>query len=65
MTSIKNLSTALLMTAALVALPGCMKEEGPAEKAGKSLDNAAESVGEKVEDAGEAMQDAAQGDTKE
>ena len=55
MTSIKNLSTALLMTAALVALPGCMKEEGPAEKAGKSLDNAAESVGEKVEDAGEAM----------
>jgi len=65
MTSIKILSTALLMTAALVALPGCMKEEGPAEKAGKSLDNAAESVGEKVEDAGEAMQDAAQGDPKE
>ena len=64
MTSIKTLSAALLMTTALVALPGCMKEEGPAEKAGKSLDNAAESVGDKVEDAGEAMQDAAQSDTK-
>jgi hypothetical protein len=64
MTSIKTLSAALIMTAALVALPGCMKKEGPAEQAGKSLDNAAESVGEKVEDAGEAMQDAAQGDTK-
>ncbi len=65
MTSSKNLGAALLMTTALIALPGCMKEEGPAEKAGKSLDNAAGSVGEKVEDAGEAMQDAAQGDTKE
>ncbi len=64
MTSIKTLSAALLMTTALVALPGCVKEEGPAEQAGKSLDNAAESVGEKIEDAGEAMQDAAQGETK-
>lgn len=64
MASIKKLSAALLITTALVALPGCMKEEGPAEKAGKSLDNAAESVGEQVEDAGEAMQDAAQGDNK-
>ena len=64
MTSIKTLSAALLMTTALVALPGCMKEEGPAEQAGKSLDNAAESVGEKIEVAGEAMQDAAQGETK-
>jgi hypothetical protein len=63
MTRIRTLSAALLIAASLVALPGCMKQEGPAEKAGKSLDNAADAVGEKVEDAGEAMQDAAKGAT--
>ena len=47
MTSIKNLSAALLMTTALVALPGCMKEEGPAEKAGESIQDAAKGDGKK------------------
>ena len=64
MTQLKTLSAALLMSAAIIALPGCMKQEGPAEKAGKSLDNAAETMGDQVEDAGEAIQDAANGDTK-
>ena len=52
----------LIMSALLVALPGCEKQEGPMEKAGKSIDNATESIGEHVEDAGEAIQDTAQGD---
>lgn len=62
MKTAKTTSTALLMTALLVALPGCMKEEGPAEKLGKNLDSAAESAGDQVEKAGEAIQDAAEGD---
>ena len=64
MKSVKTLSTALVMSALLVALSGCEKQEGPMEKAGKSVDNATESVGEHMEDAGEAIQDAAQGDKK-
>ena len=64
MKSVKTLSAALVMSALLVALAGCEKQEGPMEKAGKSIDNATESVGEHVEDAGEAIQDAAKSDTK-
>jgi hypothetical protein len=64
MTRIRHVSAALLITTALIALPGCMKKEGPAEQAGKTLDDAAESVGEHIENAGEAIQDAAEGDTK-
>ena len=59
-----TLSAALVISALLVALSGCEKQEGPMEKAGKSLDNATESVGEHVENAGEAIQDAAKGDKK-
>jgi hypothetical protein len=54
-------SAVLIMSALLVALPGCENHEGPVEKAGKSIDNATESIGEHVEDAGEAIQDSAQG----
>lgn len=61
MESVKTLGAALVMSALLVALSGCEKQEGPMEKAGQSIDNATESIGEHVEDAGEAIQDAAQG----
>ena len=64
MKPVKTLSAALVMSALLVALSGCEKQEGPVEQAGKSIDNATESVGEHVEDAGEAIQDAAKGDKK-
>ncbi len=64
MKSVKTLSAVVVMSALLVALSGCEKQEGPMEKAGKSVDSATESVGEHVEDAGEAIQDAATGDTK-
>jgi len=60
----KTLSTALIMTALLVALSGCQKQEGPAEKAGRQVDKAAEKVGQKIEKAGDAIQDAAKGDKK-
>jgi len=61
MKPVKTLSAALVISALLLALSGCEKQEGPMEKAGKSIDNATESVGEHVEDAGEAIQDSAQG----
>ena len=64
MKSVKTISAALVISALLVALSGCEKQEGPMEKAGKSVDNATESVGEHVENAGEAIQDAAKGDKK-
>ncbi|MBK7357032.1 MAG: hypothetical protein IPN64_08320 [Propionivibrio sp.] len=60
----KIVSTALFVSALLIALPGCQKQEGPAEKAGKEMDKAAEKVGQQIEKAGEAIQDAAKGDKK-
>jgi flavodoxin len=60
----KTLSTALIMTALLVALFGCQKQEGPAEKAGRQVDKAVEKVGQQIEKAGDAIQDAAKGDKK-
>ncbi len=41
--------TALVLGLLLVALSGC--EKGPAQKAGESIDDAAEKVGESFEDA--------------
>jgi hypothetical protein len=60
----KVISAALVMSALLVALPGCQKQEGPAERAGKNLDNAMEKAGQQVEKAGDSIQDAARGNKK-
>ena len=57
----KSVGTALIMGALLVALSACDVNEGPAEEAGKNVDEATERVGEKMEEAGEDIQDAAQG----
>ena len=49
----------LAIAAALtVAMTGCAKEEGPMEKMGKGLDDAAESVEESAEDAAESVKEA-------
>ena len=47
---IKTLFMAVLM-ASVFSVTGCAKEEGPLEKAGKSMDNAAESVEDSAESA--------------
>ena len=47
----------LLALFALVALVAC--QEGPAEKAGRQLDNAADKAGRSIEKAGEKVRDAA------
>lgn len=51
----------LAISAFLIALTGCQKQEGPAEKAGKTVDNAIEKTGEQIEKVGDSIQDAAQG----
>lgn len=58
------ITSAIAIAALLAALSGCEKKEGPLEKAGKEVDNAAANVGQKIENAGEKMQDAAKGDKK-
>jgi hypothetical protein len=60
----KSIGTALLTMTLAAGLAACQKEEGPMEKAGKSVDNAAGKVGDKVEDAGDAVKDATNGDKK-
>ena len=60
----KTLGMSVAMSALLIALAGCQKQEGPVEQAGKEVDKAMESVGQQVEKAGDAIQDAAQGDKK-
>ena len=57
----KTIRAALIMGALLVALSACQKE-GPAEQAGKELDQATEKVGEQIEEVGDDIQDAAKGD---
>ncbi len=51
---------ALLAIAATLtmAITGCAKEEGPMEKMGKGLDEAAQSVEKSAEDAADAVKDA-------
>ena len=65
MKAIPKLATGAVVTAMLIGLiAGCQKEEGPAEKAGKEVDQAVKNVGEKIEKVGESIQDAAKGDKK-
>jgi len=60
----KTANAALLVSAVLFALAGCQKQEGPAEHAGKAIDNAAAKAGQQVEKVGSKIQDAAKGEQK-
>ena len=52
-----SISAALLISVLLIALPGCQKQEGsaekagPAEQAGKKIDKAVEKAGQQVDKA--------------
>lgn len=61
MKRIQIISTTLILSALLVALPGCEKQ-GPAEQAGETIDNAVEKAGDQIEKTGDALKDSAQGD---
>ncbi len=60
---VQIVSAALVVSALLVALPGCEKQ-GPAEQAGESIDNAADKAGDQIDKAGDAIKDTAKGDNK-
>ncbi len=53
----KPMHALLLACAAALSLAACQKE-GPAEKAGKAIDQSAEKAGEKIESATEKVGDA-------
>ncbi len=57
----KILGAGLAASVLLIALPGCQKQEGPMEVAGKKVDDAVDKTGQKIEQAGENIQDAAKG----
>jgi len=54
----------LAVSASLVVLSGCQKQEGPVEHAGKQVDRAMDKAGQQIEKAGDSIQDAAKGDKK-
>ena len=56
---VQTISAVLAMSALLVALPGCEKQEGPMEQAGKKVDQGVENVGKQIEEASDNIQDAA------
>ncbi|MDY7579856.1 hypothetical protein RGU70_16195 [Herbaspirillum sp. RTI4] len=60
----RSTAAAIGITTLAIALSGCYKPEGPAEKAGKAVDNAAEKVGQTIEKTGEKIQDEAKGNQK-
>ena len=57
-------SATLVAIAILAITAGCQKQEGPAERAGKDVDQAVENVGQQIEKAGDRIQDAAKDDKK-
>jgi hypothetical protein len=44
MTLKNTISTAIVMSAFVVALAGCQKEAGPAEKAGQQIEKAGDNI---------------------
>jgi predicted small secreted protein len=61
---VRTIGTTLIVSALLLALVACQKQEGPAERAGKAVDNATEKAGQQIEQAGKNIQDTAKGDKK-
>jgi hypothetical protein len=57
----KSVIAALAMSLLLMGLSGCMKQEGPAERAGKKIDKTVEKGGQQVEKAGKKIQEDAKG----
>lgn len=57
----KSVIVALAMSVLLVGISGCMKQEGPAERAGKKIDKTVEKGGQQVEKAGKKIQEEAKG----
>lgn len=57
--AIKLIVTACAAIVLASGLSACQKPEGPAERAGKSIDEATQKAGQAIEQAGQKIQDAA------
>ncbi|WP_372614689.1 hypothetical protein [Halomonas sp.] len=57
---LRILGLAMVVMLMLGGLMACQDEAGPAEEAGKNIDEAMEDVGDEVEEMGESIQDAAE-----
>jgi hypothetical protein len=64
MTQFKSLGATILVGAMLATVYACQKQEGPAERAGKSVDQAVDTAGKNIEKAGDKIQDSAKADRK-
>ena len=64
MKAARTLALVLLVAGTFGSLTGCQKPEGPAEQAGKKLDQAVDKAGQKMEEAGDRLKDATQGEKK-
>ena len=58
----KFIYTVIVMSLLAVSIAACEKEPGPAEKAGKAVDNVTEKAGQQIEKAGEDIKNTAKGD---
>lgn len=59
----RGIIAAMIAGLMFAGLSGC-EREGPAERAGKAIDEAVEDAGEALEDAGEAIEDAVEEEKK-
>lgn len=59
-----KVTIATVMSALILGVVSCAQKEGPAEQAGKSVDQAMDKAGQKLEQAGKDVQDTAKGDKK-
>ena len=59
MMKLSKILSVLLIVLSITVFAACEKE-GPAEKAGKKIDETMEKAGDKMQDAGEAVQDKAE-----
>jgi predicted small secreted protein len=57
-----HINASLVIAVVLVALSACQKPEGPAERAGKQIDQTVDKAGQQIEKAGDKIQDAAKSD---
>jgi hypothetical protein len=57
----KGFSVAVAVVLLIAAVSGCQKQAGPAEQAGKAVDQAVEKAGQQLEKAGDSLQDTAKG----
>lgn len=55
----KSIVTACATIILLAGLSACQKPEGPAERAGKSIDETTQKAGQEIQKAGEQIQDTA------